>query len=346
MKFNVIGFENKEEWAKVVKNREIYYQWQYIDAFAKNGDGVPKLAYATENGEYIYNVFFVRDIAKDLNLNKNEYSYYDIITPYGYGGVDSNSENSELKKFFFENYKKYCSANKIISEFIRLNPLLQNYKMYNSDFDIKNISKTVYMKLESPEQIWNDMESRCRNTIRKAQNNNLVVRSGFNKELLDEFVNIYKETMSRDSANEYYFFNEEFFISILENLGDFAKIYTVYYEGKPINSSIIMYNGENAHYHLSGTLSEYMKLGANNIALYEIALDLCKMGYKKFHLGGGYGGDSSPLLKFKKSFNKFGELDFYIGKRIYNSEAYSELCKLKNIDMNEAYFPAYRKENE
>ena len=63
-----------------------------------------------------------------------------------------------------------------------------------------------------------------------------------------------------------------------------------------------MFNGKNAHYHLSGTLSEYMKLGANNYALYEIALDLCKMGYEKFHLGGGYGGDNSPLFKFKMSF--------------------------------------------
>lgn len=258
-------------------------------------------------------------------------------------GIDSTTNNDELKKFFFYNFKNYCFNKKIVSEFIRLNPLLNNYKLYNSEYEIINISKTVYMKLDNSEQIWNDLESRCRNTIRKAQKNNLVIKSGFDKKMLEEFINIYNETMNRDNAESYYLFNKAFFESIFNNLKKFAKIYTVYFEDKAINSSIIMFNGKNAHYHLSGTLSEYMSLGANNFALYEIALDLCNMGYKKFHLGGGYGGDSSPLLKFKKSFNKNGELDFYIGKRIYNIEIYNKLCALRNIDNTESFFPAYRK---
>ena len=95
-----------------------------------------------------------------------------------------------------------------------------------------------------------------------------------------------------------------------------------------------------------GTLSDYMKLGANNIALYNIALDLCKKGYKKFHLGGGFGGDDSPLLKFKKSFNKFGEADFYIGKKIWNEKKYKSLVKLrmeeKEFDKSSKFFPLYR----
>ena len=344
MKFEVIDFDRKEIWEKVVKNEEVYYQWEYVDAFFKNGDGIPKLAYAEENGEYIYNVFLQRNIANDLRLDSSKYNYYDIITPYGYGGVNSNSNNKELTKFYFDSFENYCNENNIISEFLRLNPLLDNYKLYNDDYKIENIAKTVYMKLENPEQIWNDMESRCRNTIRKAQSNNLIIKSGFDEELLKEFIDIYRDTMSRDDAKSYYFFNDDFFQSILEHLKKFSKIYTVYYEGKAINSSIIMFNGENAHYHLSGTLSEYMKLGANNYALYEIALDLCKMGYKKFHLGGGYGGDSSPLLKFKKSFNKFGELDFYIGKKIWNNQKYDDLCEVMNISKEEQFFPAYRKE--
>ena len=244
MEFNVIDFNNKELWEKIVKDKEIYYFWQYVDAFYKNGDGIPKLAYSEqENNEYVYKVFFIRNIAKDLQLNEKEYPYYDIITPYGYGGIDANSENKELIKFFFENYKEYCIKNNVVSEFIRLNPLLNNYKLYNDEYDIKNISKTVYMKLETPEQIWKDMEGRCRTAIRKAQKNNLKVKSGFNKVFLKEFINIYEETMNRDKANSYYFFNDAFFESILNNLQHFAKIYTVYYKDKAINSSIIIFNG-------------------------------------------------------------------------------------------------------
>lgn len=344
MKFEVIGFENKTLWEEITKKSDIYNQWQYVDAFYKNGDGIPKLAYAKQNDEYVLNVFLIRNVAKDLCLDEKKYHYYDITTPYGYGGIDTTSDNFELLEYFFLNFEKYCENNKIISEFIRINPLLEKHNLYNCKYEIINVSKTVYMKLENEEQIWNDLESRCRNTIRKAQKNNLTIKSGFDKKMLEEFISIYNETMKRDNAEPYYFFGQDFFKSILENLKEYAKIYTVYYNNKAINSSIILFNNQNAHYHLSGSLSDYMHLGANNFALYEIALDLCQMGCKKFHLGGGYGGDTSPLLKFKRSFNKFGDLNFYIGKRKYDLKAYGELCDLKNIIISESYFPAYRKE--
>lgn len=343
MKFEVIGFEDKQLWEKITKNGEIYYQWQYMDAFEKNSDGIPKLAYAEKDNKYVYNAFFVRNIEKDLNLETDKANYFDIITPYGYGGIFCTNKDKELLEYFFKEFENYCKNNKIVSEFVRLSPFLSNYSNYDNRYDIKNISKTVYMKLDNSEQIWNDLESRCRNTIRKAQKNNLVIKSGFNKEKMDEFIQIYNETMKRDNADGYYFFKNDFFDSILENLKNFARIYTVYYENKPISSSIILYNGKSAHYHLSGTLSEYMNLGANNLSLYEIALDLCDRGYKSFHLGGGYGGDNSPLLKFKKSFNKFGELDFYIGKKIWNKDQYNRLCKQRGINEVDGFFPAYRK---
>ena len=232
--------------------------------------------------------------------------------------------------------------NNIISEFVRLCPFTNNYHNYNDSYELLNVSKTVYMKLDNPDQIWNDMEGRCRTSIRKALSNNLIVKSGFDKKMLNEFIEIYRETMSRDSADNYYFFNDAFFDSIYDNLGNFAKIYTVYLEKKPISSSIVLFNSCGAHYHLSGTLSDYMKYCANNLVLYQIALDMCNCGIKSFHLGGGYGGDSSPLLKFKKSFNKFGDLDFYIGKKIYNHKIYDKLCKMRNIGTDCTFFPAYR----
>ena len=350
MKFYVIGFEDKDKWEEIVRDGEVYYQWQYVDAFFQIGDGIPKLAYAESNGEYVYNVFLMRDISKDLHLDKNEFNYYDIITPYGYGGINCTSDNLELLDFYHKEFEKYCKDNNIVSEFLRLCPFTGNFKNYDNSYEILNISKTVYMKLDNQEQIWNDMEGRSRTAIRKALNNNLTVKSGFTKEMLDEFIKIYKDTMSRDDAESYYFFEDKFFDSIYNNLGKFAKVYSVYLDDKPISSSIIMYNGTSAHYHLSGTLSEYMKLGANNLGLYEIAVDLCNNGIKSFHLGGGYGGDSSPLggdssplLKFKRSFNKFGDLDFYIGKRIFDQDAYDVLCKERNIEDKNGFFPAYRK---
>lgn len=344
MKFEVVDFDNKAKWSEITNDREVYYQWQYVDAFQKRGDGTPVLAYASDGTEAVTNVFFLRNINEDLKIDL-EKQYFDIATPYGYGGVDYKGNNKQLLHFFFEKFEEYCKEKNIVSEFIRLCPFTDNYKNYedSNDYIINKISKTVGMKLESPEQIWNDMKSSCRGKVRKAQKNNLVVKSGFTKRQMDEFKKIYYDTMGRDNADNYYFFDDEFFDSVLKNLANFANIYTVYLDQTPISSTIVIYNGNSAHYHLSGTLSDYMTYGANNLVLYEAAKNLCEKGYKSFHLGGGYGGDTSPLLMFKKSFNKNGELDFYIGKRIYNKDKYDELCKIVNVSKEEAFFPAYRK---
>ena len=344
MEFETIDFNNKAKWSEITKDREVYYQWQYIDAFQKRGDGTPILAYASDGAETVVNVFFLRDINEDLKIEL-EKQCFDIATPYGYGGVDYKGNNKQLLNFFFEKLEEYCKKENIVSEFIRLCPFTDNYKNYEGghDYIINRISKTVNMKLESPEQIWNDMEGRCRCAIRKAQKNNLVVKSGFTEQQMVEFKKIYYDTMSRDKADDYYFFDDEFFDSVLKNLADFANIYTVYLDKTPISSTIVIYNGDSAHYHLSGTLSGYMTYGANNLILYEIAKDLCEKGYKSFHLGGGYGGDTSSLFMFKKSFNKYGALDFYIGKKIYNRDEYDKICKMVNVSKEEEFFPAYRK---
>ena len=216
MNFEVISFSDKASWKKIVQNKEIYYQWEYVDAFYKNEEGIPYLAYAKNNDNYVFNVFLKRDVTTDEAL-KNEIEkdkYFDIITPYGYGGVDIAGEKDEdLLKYFFSEFEKYCKNNNIISEFLRLNPLADNYELYNNtDYQILNISKTVHIKLENEEQIWNDMKSECRNTIRKAQKNNVIVKSGFSKEMLDEFIDLYNKTMKRLNATNYYFFSKVFII--------------------------------------------------------------------------------------------------------------------------------------
>ena len=168
----------------------------------------------------------------------------------------------------------------------------------------------------------------------------------FDKEMFEEFLNIYKETMTRDNAKDYYYFNEEFFNDIKLNMNNNAIIVTAYLNDTAIDSVLIIYNGDNAHYHLGGTLNNYMDLGAHNYVLYEAALLSLKKGFKNFHLGGGYGGDNSPLLRFKKNFNKNGGLDFYIGKKIYNQEKYDELVKIKESikgsKIEDNFFPKYR----
>ena len=122
-------------------------------------------------------------------------------------------------------------------------------------------------------------------------------------------------------------------------------IANAYYGNKIIASSLIMRHSKYLHYHFSGALREYRKLQANNLLLYEVAKWGNENGYEKFHLGGGYESESDSLYKFKKSFSKLEDNDFYIGKKIHNIELYNNLTAIVNETKTDksSFFPEYRK---
>lgn len=287
----VVKIEEQDQWDKIIgENPEIYDKWQYLSAFKKLNDGQPILIYKDFDYGTIYNVIMKRDIAS-LKYFKDKIpdsKYYDIVTPYGYGGimVTGSIGINELKKYYKE-YEKLCINENVISEFVRMNPLKDNYKYYESQnyYVFKN-SKIIYMQLDSAQQVWENLKSVCRNRIRKAKKLGLIVKSGFNEELMNSFKKIYIETMKRDNAEDYYFFNQDFFKDIIINMKGYAKIYITYLNENPIDAVLTIFSGSNAYYHLGGTLSEYMNLGAHNLSLYEAAIDSMNMGFKKFNLGG------------------------------------------------------------
>lgn len=66
-------------------------------------------------------------------------------------------------------------------------------------------------------------------------------------------------------------------------------------------------------------------------------------------LVGGYGSDDG-IFQYKMNLAPDGIIDFYIGRKIFNKEAYQELVDIRskgNVDMEKklndtSFFPAYR----
>src|SRR5438093_363444 len=52
--------------------------------------------------------------------------YFDIQSPYGYGGPIATTRSETFLNDAWENYRKWCKANGILAEFIRFHPLLEN----------------------------------------------------------------------------------------------------------------------------------------------------------------------------------------------------------------------------
>lgn len=341
----VYGLKESDLWDSIVKSfkeYDIYWLSGYVNAFYLHGDGIPLLFYYEHGDTRGINVVMKRDVAKDRKLAGliEAERYYDFATPYGYGGW--LIEGDDIEKLF-EEYKSWLFENDIISEFVRFHPMLMNHMACASFYDVVQLGAVVHMDLSSPEIVWDNMISKNRNVIRKAIKNDIKIYNGRFPEIYNEFRTIYNITMDKDNADEYYYFDEDFYKSILEDLPQNAQIFYAEKDGSVIAASIMLAANGRMNYHLSGSLREFSSLAPTNLLLYKAALWGCSNGYKTLYLGGGVGSGEDNLFKFKRAFYK-GELNrFYIGKRIYSQEKYDELTNIRGLGiLNNQFFPVYR----
>ncbi|SCZ81393.1 lipid II:glycine glycyltransferase FemX [Acidaminobacter hydrogenoformans] len=349
----IVNIDESDKWDSMVKsfsNYDVYYLSGYTKAFKLHGDGEPTLIYYHDEEIRAINVVMIRDIAEDKRFKDKieSKSLFDITTPYGYGGfiIEGIPNDNNLKKFN-EEYSDYCRSKNIISEFLRFHPILKNSKINSEIYEVIDLGKTITMDLISKEQIWNDLSSKNRNVIRKAIKSGVEIYWGRSPELIDEFIPLYNATMNKDDATDYYYFNKEFYKSVLEDLRYNNLIFYALYDQKVISMSMILFGKDNMHYHLSASDREYQSLASTNLLLYEAACWGCENGYKSFHLGGGLGSKEDSLFKFKKAFNKNSETYFSIGRKIFDQEKYDELIEIRlqeeDFDTKTTFFPKYRK---
>lgn len=267
-------------------------------------------------------------------------NFYDFETAYGYGGPISNSCEVEWCSRAYRTIYEELKKRDYLCGFTRFHPLLQNVYLTGctdqrettrGDCGIQILydRKTVAINTEmEQEQIWNtQLSSKNRNMIRKAEKSGLIYKSEFGFESFDEFIDLYIKTMKRLNANDFYFFDLSYFKRLKGNLKDSAFLGTIRKDGKLICSAIFMYSDLYGHYHLEGSDRDYSSTGANNLLLWKAACEMHRLGVREFNLGGGTSSDEDDtLLKFKKVFSRDLK-DFYIGKEIFNGNAYQRITK-------------------
>jgi hypothetical protein len=331
------------EWDGIVKtfaNWDVYYLSGYVKAFQIHGDGDPYLFYYEENGLRAIYVYMRRETALP--------GLYDSVTPYGYGGVlFEGNDLEENRKAFWGAYVSKMQDEHIVDNFVRYHPVLKNAAPMKDVSNVIDLGHTIAMDLTSPEIIWDNIVSKNRNMIRKAEKNGITIEHGQGMELMDQFIEIYNATMRKDNAEEYYYFKRPFYESIDRDLKDNYEMFYAMYEGRPIAMSLMIFANGRLNYHLSGSDIEYRNLAPSNLLLYKTALWGCEQGFKTFHMGGGVGSGEDGLYKFKAAFNKLSDYQFSIGKQVFNQEKYDDLVRIRresdpNFDETSHFFPLYR----
>jgi len=331
--FEIIKKNDNNKWNEIVKSfpdYDVYYLNEYIQPFLYIDKVEPLLInFRGKQMELAY-VVEKSDVAdfKPFMGKLEKAKFFDLSTPYGYGGPLVKNYNHDDMKLFFTELNKWAQEENIISQFIRFHPLSENHKYFSEFSDIKNLKKTVKISLDNEELVYKNMDPKCRNMVKKALKNGIKIVIDNSIEAQDKFVNLYKKTMQRNNANEYYYFNDKFFNELFLLLGPNYNLFNAIYKEKTICSAIIFNCNKKLHYHLSAGDREYMHMAPNNLLIYEAACFGTKNKYEEFHLGGGTGIEDS-LLSFKKSFNKHGLINFHIGRNIFDIIKYNELMQLR-----------------
>lgn len=324
------------------KNYDVFYLNSYVRAFAEEGDAIPLLLYYKKNGKRAINVVMKRDIANDEHFKGKipPNTYYDLITPYGYGGFLSDEDFAEE---LYSEFEIYCRTHGYVSEFVRFGLFNGYEKIYGGEIESRthNVVRNLDCSLEDLKM---NFEHKVRKNIKRAEKNGLEILVEQNTEHLEEFLCIYYGTMERADATDEFYFKKQFFEILSTMEGNFAYFY-VLFQGKVISAELVLFGANYAYSYLGGTDSAYFQLRPNDFLKYEIIKWLKNKGFKNFVLGGGYGSDDG-IFRYKKSFAPNGVVNFYIGKNIFDDAIYERLVELRKegdkFDKESSFFPIYR----
>lgn len=354
--YEVISYKDSEKWEQRISEispKDVFYRHSYSCLYQKMGDGDPHLFYYDNGkGNKLCYTFLKRRINELPFMidRKMDEALFDIITPsYGYGGPLYDVEDMDLIREFRSEFDHYCKKENIITEFIRFHPLLQNQRGMDHLMEITYDRETVFFDLrKSEDEIFNHYHKNHKRNVLKAQKHNLefkVFASEDRYKHLEEFYQLYKETMDKLNASAYSYFSVDYLQNLLRGFEQNSIIGAVFHDNKMVAAAICMYEGGSLHYHLGCSEKEFLNLGSTIFLLHHLALWGKGNGMYSFHLGGGHIGRDS-LFQFKYRFNPSGTLDFYIGKKVHLPEMYKKLIhdweQYYLIPSQEKFFPSYR----
>jgi hypothetical protein len=334
--------EQQHTWKELLKNFkniDCYYSYEYGNLFSKSENGKLYAAYYQEEETEIFYPFIKRRVP----FVKEE--LYDIVTPYGYGGPFTKGDKALVRKFY-QFFSSYCQLHNIITETVRFHPLYQNYSFLDDLLGIDYIRKTTGVDLQiSLDDIRQNYTRMNKRNIRKAINNNLNCFIAENTEHnIHTFIDLYRETMDRNHASSYYYFDEEYFLKQVQKT-DISESFILFasLNNEIIAGVMVLVGKEFSHYHLGASKTKYLDLKPNNL-LFDFMIEFCmNKGSKVLHLGGGY-QENDGLFKFKTSFTNQNNYDYFLGKKIHRMAKYNNIIEQLRLryELDENYFPCYR----
>ncbi len=297
---------------------DIYYQPEFLVCDARMQDGHFEIAIYSEGNEIWVYPYIVLPIPNS--------DYLDLSSPYGYAGPVASSESiceAAEKAFMAE----IASRKNVVTEFVRYHYIYNETRFFEHNITNLLNRRVVVLHTNDREQVWMESFSGTnRNLVRKLQKEGYTWQvSVFAEQDVKAFQQAYQANMVHSGATDFYFFSDNFFLDLIQALGDKLLFAKVEKDGIVYASALFFISGNLATYYLSARNLEFPKVPASNLLLSEMAFWCVDHKIEAFNFGGGLSLDENDyLFKFKSNFSK--EIrDFHIGKRIHQQGVYEDL---------------------
>lgn len=258
-----------------------------------------------------------------------EEDFYDVSGAYGYNGPIGLAADGQFLKYFNSRLERYLIDKNIVTEFVRYCPIDGNHS-FHEYADKHNVLDNVFIDLSRGlEWVWNDsIKGKVRTDVRKGKQHGLRTAILRTPEIsgrdLDCFYGIYQDTMRSIKAADFYYFNYNFFLSIILNMKDMAAMAITYLNNVAISAELVLLSKNLAFSFLLGTLREYYGYKANTFQHWQIVKYLFDEGVQVYSLGGG-NTTNDNLYAYKKGFAKNCDNPFYIGTKVHYPDVYKQI---------------------
>lgn len=345
----VLGTSDAAHWRELlarIPRTDVYFLPEYHRLFEVNGDGVASVFVAAEGEALFFYPLFIRPIDR-VGAEVLPEPWYDIETVNGYTGPLSSTDDPAFLRRAWAEFDAWCAERRVIAEFVRFNPALENYRLADAGYQVVVDRDMVVQSLPATEdELWDAYPRAHRNLVFKALDRGLCGSEESLPEYLAVFRALYDRTMEKVEASEYFFYSDAYFDHLATAFPENLKLFLVRDDARPVAALLCFLHEDRMHAHIAGSDEASRGSSPNNLLYHTAAAWGVEHGYRSLHLGGGRSPrPDDALFRFKQSISPHC-VPYRLGKRVRQGEVYDDLCgrwmRQKGVTERPGYFFCYR----
>ena len=244
-----------------------YHEWAWREVLER-AFGCTPIYFAARRGDAIVGVL------PTVLLDSWLFGRSLISLPFlNYGGVladDEGTERALLDAALAEARQRRCRHVE-----------LRHFRQHFSDLPCKRHKVTMRLRLRPAAILWDDLDRKARNQVRKAQKSGLTYREG-GFELLSAFYAVFARNM-RDLGTPVY--SARFFAEVLDAFPERARIHVVSHETTPVAAGLTFETRGTVEIPWASSVRDFNALCPNHLLYWSILEGAAASGRSTFDFG-------------------------------------------------------------